>query len=228
MGNRTLCSNSDLATLTLELLVGLAQSARELTVAAPPMAVAEGRIDVVKNKTNGLVVYSNAPSGFTIHGLWTDYNDGTWPSCCRGPRFDMKEIAPLLKALQKYWPSLSCSGSSTCHGGKGPFWAHEEILIEAGYPPSNEEKYPLGGIISAVEIAVGATPLIVCSHGAVEELRICFYKDFQPRDCVADASSHGNTFASSSCPRYVSLPEYTREWPWKRGDKNMITQSQAM
>ncbi|KAK9087881.1 hypothetical protein Syun_030275 [Stephania yunnanensis] len=153
----------------------------------------------------------------------------------------MKEIAPLLEALQKYWPSLSCSGSSTCHGGKGPFWAHEvekhgtcassvlrdeynyflatinlyqkynftEILIKAGYLPSNEEKYPLGGIISAVEIAVGATPLIVCSHGAVEELRICFHKDFQPRDCVADASSHGNTFASSSCPRYVSLPEYT-------------------
>ncbi|KAK9169277.1 hypothetical protein Syun_001417 [Stephania yunnanensis] len=58
-------------------------------------------------------------------GLWTNYNDGTWPSCCREPRFDMKEIAPLLEALQKYWPSLSCSGSSTCHGGKGPFWAHE-------------------------------------------------------------------------------------------------------
>ncbi|KAK9128132.1 hypothetical protein Syun_016929 [Stephania yunnanensis] len=35
-----------------------------------------------------------------------DYNDGTWPSCCHGPRFDMNEIAPLLEALQKYWPSL--------------------------------------------------------------------------------------------------------------------------
>ncbi|KAK9082701.1 hypothetical protein Scep_029172 [Stephania cephalantha] len=65
---------------------------------------------------------------FNFDGLWTDYNDGTWPSCCRGPRFDMKEIAPLLEALQKYWPSLSCSGSSTCHGGKGPFWAHEVVI----------------------------------------------------------------------------------------------------
>ncbi|KAK9146160.1 hypothetical protein Sjap_006063 [Stephania japonica] len=293
--------------------IGLAQSAREPTVAAPPMAVAEeinsfdcddavvndlGRIDVVKNQINGLVVYSNAPSGFTIHGLWTDYNDGTWPSCCRGPRFDLKEIAPLLEGLQKYWPSLSCSGSSTCHGGKGLFWAHEvviilrmhiflclqkhgtcassvlrdeysyflatinlylkynitvecklkimvlvskipsndmtlhvlykEILIEAGYTPSNKEKYPLGGIISAIEVAVGATPLIVCSHGAIEELRICFYKNFQPRDCMFDTGSHSNTVASSSCPRYVSLPEYTHEWPWKRDNKNMITQSQSM
>ncbi|KAF8755845.1 hypothetical protein HU200_011318 [Digitaria exilis] len=62
---------------------------------------------------------------FTIHGLWPDYDDGTWPSCCRRTQFDLDKILPLMETLQKYWPSLYCSSSSTCFSGKGLFWAHE-------------------------------------------------------------------------------------------------------
>ncbi|WCJ37283.1 ribonuclease 2 [Euphorbia peplus] len=72
---------------------------------------------------------SNAPSLFTIHGLWPDYNDGTWPACCTRSSFDEKEISSLSDALHKYWPSLSCGSPSTCHGSKGSFWAHEVVLI---------------------------------------------------------------------------------------------------
>ncbi|KAK9087880.1 hypothetical protein Syun_030274 [Stephania yunnanensis] len=78
--------------------------------------------------SNGCCRRSNAPAGFTIHGLWSNYNDGTWPACCSGPSFDIKEISPLLEGLQKYWPSLSCSSSSTCHSKKGLFWAHERSM----------------------------------------------------------------------------------------------------
>ncbi|PPD75922.1 hypothetical protein GOBAR_DD27159 [Gossypium barbadense] len=40
----------------------------------------------------GLIpVKSNSPTEFTIHGLWPDYNDGTWPSCCYRSQFDVKE-----------------------------------------------------------------------------------------------------------------------------------------
>lgn len=53
------------------------------------------------------------------------------------------------------------------------------MLSEAGYVPSNTEKYPLGGVISAIQNAFHATPLLSCSNGAVEELQICFYKDFK-------------------------------------------------
>nr|XP_016436574.1 PREDICTED: ribonuclease 2-like [Nicotiana tabacum] len=72
---------------------------------------------------------SNLPSEFTIHGLWADYNDGTWPACCSGPQFDKKEISTLLKPLRKYWPSFSCEAVSNCHHGKGTFWAHEVVFI---------------------------------------------------------------------------------------------------
>ncbi|KAM0829764.1 hypothetical protein ACQ4PT_066660 [Festuca glaucescens] len=62
---------------------------------------------------------------FTIHGLWPDYDDGTWPSCCRETNYDADKISPLKPMMDKYWPSLYCSTSSTCFSGKGPFWAHE-------------------------------------------------------------------------------------------------------
>lgn len=35
------------------------------------------------------------------------------------------QISTLVDALEKYWPSFSCGSSSTCHGGRGSFWAHE-------------------------------------------------------------------------------------------------------
>ncbi|KAA8543594.1 hypothetical protein F0562_021660 [Nyssa sinensis] len=191
--------------------------------------------------SNGCCRGSNAPTEFTIHGLWPDYNDGTWPACCTGSNFDVKEISTLRDALEKYWPSLSCSSSSTCHGGKGLFWAHEwekhgtcsfpvfrdeysyflttlnvyfkynvtKVLNEAGYVPSNSEKYPLGGIISAIQNAFQATPSLICSGDAVQELRLCFYKDFKPRDCVIGSSIQNDMVtAKSSCPKYVSLPAY--------------------
>ncbi|KAJ4730322.1 Ribonuclease [Melia azedarach] len=180
---------------------------------------------------------SNAPTEFTIHGLWPDYNDGTWPACCKQSNFDEKEISTLLDALEKYWPSYSCGSSSTCHGTKGSFWAHEvekhgtcsltvvrdeysyflttlnvyfkynvtRVLNEAGYLPSNTEKYPLGGIVSAIQNAFHATPKLVCSKGAVKELHLCFFKDFKPRDCIIENENYSSR---SSCPKYVSLPAY--------------------
>ncbi|CAL2279990.1 unnamed protein product [Prunus armeniaca] len=156
---------------------------------------------------------ANSPTVFTIHGLWPDYNDGTWPACCTQKSFDEKEISTLHDALEKYWPSLSCGRPSSCHGGKGSFWGHEwekhgtcsspvardeysyflttlnvyfkynvtKVLNEAGYVPSNTEKYPLGGIVSAIQNAFRTTPKLLCKKGALEELHLCFYKDFKVR-----------------------------------------------
>ncbi|VFR01584.1 unnamed protein product [Cuscuta campestris] len=72
---------------------------------------------------------SGAITGFTIHGLWAEYNDGTWPSCCQGSKFDSNEISSLLDDLNKYWSSYRCGSTTTCHGSKGPFWAHEVFCL---------------------------------------------------------------------------------------------------
>ncbi|XP_077228482.1 ribonuclease 2-like isoform X2 [Tasmannia lanceolata] len=190
--------------------------------------------------SNGCCRSSLSPTEFTMHGLWPNYNDGSWPACCSGSNFDIKKITSLNETLERYWPSLSCTSSSVCHGGKGLFWAHEwekhgtcsfpviqdeysyfstaldlyfkynltNILFNAGYQPTNSNKYPLGAVVTAIERAVGASPSLVCSHGAVEELRLCFYKDFKPRDCESGSNTRDDVLGSSSCPRYISIPEF--------------------
>ncbi|GJM92199.1 hypothetical protein PR202_ga08639 [Eleusine coracana subsp. coracana] len=116
---------------------------------------------------------------FTIHGLWPDYDDGTWPSCCRHTEFDMDKILPLKEKLYKYWPSLYCSSSSTCFSGKGPFWAHEEMLSSGGIQISNGKEYALSDVIDAIKYAFGGSPQIECKKGSIEELRLCFDKDLK-------------------------------------------------
>ncbi|XP_072992797.1 ribonuclease 2-like [Typha latifolia] len=236
---------------------------------------------------------------FTIHGLWENYDDGSWPACCSHSNFDMKKISSLLPTLEKYWPSLYCSSSSLCYGGKGPFWAHEwekhgtcsypviqdeysyfsttldlyfkynitvislyfidkmcssrlcyfscspgfslnpikdilflftqmdvkyiiaqwncislndkidSILCSAGIEAANGERYPLGDIVATIKKSFGATPLLACKHGSLQELKLCFYKDFKPRDCISGSNMvNGTVNSRSSCPRYVSLPTY--------------------
>ncbi|XP_075650143.1 ribonuclease 2-like [Castanea sativa] len=119
--------------------------------------------------------HSNTPAEFYNIGLWPDYNDGSWPACCTKSNFEEKLISTLHETLEKYWPSLSCGSSSTGHGGKGSLLEHEDLILYAGYIQSNTENYPLGGIVSAIENAFH--PLPVCSKG-MEELHLCFYKDF--------------------------------------------------
>ncbi|KAK9669572.1 hypothetical protein RND81_13G140600 [Saponaria officinalis] len=192
-------------------------------------------------KSNGCCRRSGPPRQFTIHGLWSNYNDGSWPSCCSDTDFDEKQISTLRKALDENWPTLTCGSIPTCHGHNGSFYAHEwekhgtcsasvtpdeynyflttlnlyfkynvtDVLSEAGYTPSNSEKYPLGGVITSIENAFHTSPLIVCSGDAIQEIRLCFYKDFKTRDCVVTNGVENNDGSSeSSCPKYVSLPAY--------------------
>lgn len=59
------------------------------------------------------------------------------------------------------------------------FCGFQEVLFEAGYVPSNSEKYPAGGITSAIENAFHTTPQLICTKGALEEVRLCLTKDFK-------------------------------------------------
>ncbi|XP_078434468.1 ribonuclease 2 [Wolffia australiana] len=193
--------------------------------------------------SNGCCKRSVDLEEFTIHGLWPNYNDGTWPACCNNVFYDPKKISPLIGKLSKYWPTLSCSPSSTCHGGKGLFWAHEwekhgtcsspvlqdeysyfsttldlyfkynitKVLTSAGFSSSNDDKYKLAEVSTAIKNATGGTPWLVCSHDFVQELRLCLHKDFSPRDCgVLASNEQGELNSKDSCPMYVRLPKFTR------------------
>ena len=60
----------------------------------------------------------HARNDFTIHGLWPNYNDGTYPQNCdhKNP-FNPAALKPLLDRMDSEWPSFA--------GPDNTFWKHE-------------------------------------------------------------------------------------------------------
>ncbi|CAM6091169.1 unnamed protein product [Calypogeia fissa] len=81
------------------------------------------------------------PATFTVHGLWPEYNDGSYPGCCSGPGFEQAKVDELEDLLQEYWPTMSCSSPTQCNGKKtGSFWQHEwEKHGTCAYPTIPDE-----------------------------------------------------------------------------------------
>ncbi|OVA08995.1 Ribonuclease T2-like [Macleaya cordata] len=129
-------------------------------------------------------------SDFGIHGLWPNYNSGSYPSSCDPDRpFVPSEISEDLKSrMSKNWPTLACPSSD---GTK--FWSHEwekhgtcsgsifdqrkyfetalnlkkqmnllQILENAGIKP-NGRIYSLHSITEAIREATGFSPGIQCN-----------------------------------------------------------------
>ncbi|XP_023743014.1 ribonuclease 1 [Lactuca sativa] len=129
-------------------------------------------------------------SDFGIHGLWPNYNDGSYPSNCNSSNsFDASKISDLISRMQLEWPTLSCPSKD---GLK--FWGHEwkkhgtcaESILDqhayfettlklknkinllhalegAGIQP-NGQMYSLESITSAIQVASGYTPRIQCNN----------------------------------------------------------------
>ncbi|GMH01724.1 hypothetical protein Nepgr_003563 [Nepenthes gracilis] len=127
---------------------------------------------------------------FGIHGLWPNYEDGSYPSNCDTDNsFDESEIQDLEGKLIREWPSLSCPSSD---GLK--FWSHEwnkhgtcsesflnqrgyfqaalnlkektnllQTLRDAGIEP-NDEFYNLEDVKQAIQEGTGYEPWIECNQ----------------------------------------------------------------
>ncbi|GMJ05665.1 ribonuclease 3 [Hibiscus trionum] len=126
---------------------------------------------------------------FGIHGLWPNYNDGSYPSNCDpDSSFDESKISDLIPTMQKEWPTLACPS-----GDGFKFWDHEwtkhgtcseselnerqyfeaaialkgkanllQALTDAGIKP-NDELYKMKEIRDAIKVAIGYTPGIECN-----------------------------------------------------------------
>ncbi|XP_010683181.2 extracellular ribonuclease LE [Beta vulgaris subsp. vulgaris] len=171
-------------------------------------------------------------ANFGIHGLWPNYDDGSYPSNCDPDSpFDLSEVEDLRSILQEEWPTLACpSGDGT------KFWSHEwekhgtcsesvlsqhsyfqtnldlkekinllQVLKNAGIEP-NGTLYSLGYIKNAIEEGVGFTPAIGCNvdpAGTTQLYRISF--------CVDNTASNlieCPRFPRSNCPSRVEFPSF--------------------
>lgn len=75
------------------------------------------------NKHNGSKSSCKVPinaSPWTIHGLWPDRNDGTFPEFCdHSNKFVLSKILPIREKLERNWPNLFVMRSISS------LWKHE-------------------------------------------------------------------------------------------------------
>ena len=55
--------------------------------------------------------------GWSIHGLWPQYTQNSYPTYCRDVDFDYSKLTLILPDLQKHWYSAD--------GSDEDFWSHE-------------------------------------------------------------------------------------------------------
>ncbi|KAL0489175.1 ribonuclease 1 [Acrasis kona] len=150
-------------------------------------------------------------NNFTIHGLWPQRKDGSYPSNCKSSagRFDYDQIESLATDLHHYWYDFKEDGTN--------FWAHEwnkhgvcatsleatntqlkyfrttlnlakytpitAALAKGGVVPGDKE-YPLEQVENAFLENLGGIPEMICDFdGTVKEFRFCFSKDLKLFDC---------------------------------------------
>eukprot|EP00252_Welwitschia_mirabilis_P021499 TRINITY_DN5530_c0_g1_i1.p1 TRINITY_DN5530_c0_g1~~TRINITY_DN5530_c0_g1_i1.p1 ORF type:complete len:324 (+),score=37.58 TRINITY_DN5530_c0_g1_i1:122-973(+) len=167
---------------------------------------------------------------FTIHGLWPEYNDGSWPQCCNGPAYDEKKIASLIGALERDWPSLSCNLPRDCHGKKGSFWEHEwEKHGTCSHPVIKDEytyfstalkllpKYNILDILHDAgfspnnDIAYPTQSIVTAISKAISgrPLLVCLHGSVtELRICLDKTFETRSCLGYSSCPDHVLIPWY--------------------
>lgn len=52
-----------------------------------------------------LLKNDNIEAGYSIHGLWSNYGDGGYPTFCKHVDFEMDKLHSIKDELAKYWPS---------------------------------------------------------------------------------------------------------------------------
>nr|GMD29636.1 extracellular ribonuclease LE-like [Ipomoea batatas] len=171
-------------------------------------------------------------SDFGIHGLWPNYNDGTYPSNCDSTNpYVQSKVSDLMSRIQQSWPTLACPS-----GSGSSFWSHEwekhgtcsesildqhgyfkaalnlksrinllQILQAAGIHPDGSF-YSLSSIKNAVESGIGYAPGIECNADAEGNSQL-----YQIYICVDSSGSEliqCPVFPQGKCASSVEFPAF--------------------
>lgn len=150
---------------------------------------------------------------FTIHGLWPDNGNGSWPEFCdRTSKLDMRGLADLQAAMQLYWPSFGMTNVAfwqhewSRHGTCSSPWLktqheffgsvlalHRELNLEdalaaRGIVPSDTVKYRLQEVEDALTEAYGHHVRVNCdAQHRVEEIWMCISHGLEAEECKLPA-----------------------------------------
>ncbi|CAN1187830.1 Ribonuclease 1, partial [Linum perenne] len=169
---------------------------------------------------------------FGIHGLWPNYQDGTYPSNCdSGSPFVQSKVSDLISTMQKNWPTLACPS-----GNGVTFWSHEwekhgtcseevldqhsyfakslslksqtgllDALTSSGINPDGQT-YTLTAIKTAIQSKVGYTPFIECNKDDSGNSQL-----YQVYLCVDSSGSNlieCPVYPHGKCGSDIEFPEF--------------------
>ncbi|MEM9318846.1 MAG: ribonuclease T2 [Pseudomonadota bacterium] len=139
--------------------------------------------------------------GFTLHGLWPQYEAG-WPSYCptieRAPSRSMTAAeAGIYGSSGLAWHQWNKHGS--CTGlAADDYYALARLAYGAVERPEvlreldREVRLPASVIEDAVlevnPALTGEMVTVTCRDGHIQEVRICLTRDLEPRACAADVA----------------------------------------
>ncbi|KAI5059578.1 hypothetical protein GOP47_0025897 [Adiantum capillus-veneris] len=168
-------------------------------------------------------------SDFSIHGLWPNYNDGSYPSNCAGSSYESALISDLKEELQAYWDTLACPS-----GDGEKFWSHEwekhgtcsgldersyfestlalrksidllAALQSAGIEP-DDGSYEVEDVQEALKQAIGHRPGLECNTNISGKRQL--YQVYVCVDTDASTLIDCPIFPSTSCPSSVTFPSF--------------------
>ncbi|KAK9119253.1 hypothetical protein Scep_017346 [Stephania cephalantha] len=171
---------------------------------------------------------------FSIHGLWPQYNDGSYPSNCDyHASFDPSAISDLKSRMEREWPTLACPS-----GDGDKFWSHEwekhgtcsasyldqhgyfeaalnlkeranllKALQNAGIEPDGRF-YSLESIKEAIREGTGYTPGIECNVDKSGESQI--FQVFMCADTSASKFIDCPSLLRRRCSSKIKFPQFLR------------------
>jgi len=146
---------------------------------------------------------------FTIHGIWPQYYNNTWPQFCDKEQFNFTAIQNIRKYLEIYWTNFEKPEELWVHEFKkhatcaenDPLLATEyqffstglalrnrydlyNILKNNSIVPSNVVKYSPLKLSKIISKSLNNTVVVICdSNDILNEVRICLNKNLEQFDC---------------------------------------------
>jgi ribonuclease T2 len=143
--------------------------------------------------------------GFVVHGLWPERISGQSPESC-GKSTEVKKV--VVNSILPYMPSRAlvqhewathgtCSGLSQTAYFSGVLTARSSVQIPVQFTsldsPVQEGREQIEAQFAQANPTFPATAFRTsCQAGQLAEVRVCFDRNFKPRECtesVADCSS---------------------------------------
>ena len=139
--------------------------------------------------------------GFTLHGLWPQYEDG-WPSFCPTPerpatRGETGAMADIMGSGGLAWHQWRkhgvCTGLSAAEYFRLSRLAYDsvtrpDLLRRLDRPVRLPADVIEEAFLEANPALADDMLTVTCREGRVQEVRICLTRDLEPRACAPDVA----------------------------------------